>query len=77
MICLTSLSDHLEVRGDKFCLPLFLKIHCDAVSVEKDKYLRPNKKISVFRVTGLKILGREGTYIYIFFSGRNIKLYGF
>ena len=24
---------------------------------------RPNKKISVFRVTGLKILGRVGTHI--------------
>ena len=28
--------------------------------------LRPNKKISVFLVTGLKILGRVGTH---FFSG--------
>ena len=25
---------------------------------------RPNKKISVFRVTGLKILGRVGTHIF-------------
>ena len=25
--------------------------------------LRPNKKINVFRVTGLKILGRVGTHI--------------
>ena len=39
IICLTSLIDHLEVRGVKFCLPLLPKIHCDAVSVEKDKYL--------------------------------------
>ena len=33
--------------------------------------VRPNKKISVFRVTGLKILGRVGTHIFfiIFFSG--------
>ena len=26
--------------------------------------LRPNKKISVFWVTGLKILGRVGTYLF-------------
>ena len=36
---------------------------------------RPNeKKISVFRVTGLNILGRVGTHIFFkyFFSGKNI-----
>ena len=33
--------------------------------------LRPNKKISVFLVTGLKILGCVGTH---FFSGKNIIL---
>ena len=34
------------------------------------------KKISVFRVTGLKILGRVGTHIFFnyFFSGKNIIL---
>ena len=32
--------------------------------------IRPNKKISVFQVTGLKILGRVGTHI--FFSGKII-----
>ena len=39
--------------------------------------LRSNKKrISVFRVTGLKILGRVGTYIFLFFfSGK--KIYNF
>ena len=26
--------------------------------------IRPNKKISVFRVTGLKILGRVGTHFF-------------
>ena len=38
------------------------------------KALRPNKKISVFRVTGRKILGRVGTHIFFnhFFSGKNI-----
>ena len=36
----------------------------------------PNEKISVFRVTGLKILGRVGTHIcfYYFFPGKNIIL---
>ena len=41
-------------------------------SLEK---FRPNKKISVFRVTGLKILSTVGTHIfflekYIFFLGK-------
>ena len=27
----------------------------------------PNKKISVFQVTGLKILGRVGTHIFLIF----------
>ena len=35
-------------------------------------WLRLNKKISVFRVSGLKILGRINTYI--FFSGKNVIL---
>ena len=36
--------------------------------------LRPNKKISVFGVTGLKILGRVGTHMFfiIFFFWENI-----
>ena len=36
--------------------------------------LRPNKKISVFRVTGLKILGRVGTHIFLLlFFSENLK----
>ena len=31
--------------------------------------LRPNKKISVFRVMGLKVLGRVGAHIFLF-SGK-------
>ena len=27
-------------------------------------FMRPSKKLSVFRVTGLNILGRVGTYIF-------------
>ena len=30
--------------------------------------IRPNKKISVFRVTGLKILGRVGRHTLLFFN---------
>ena len=30
-----------------------------------DIYVRPNKKISEFRVTGLNILGRVGTHIFV------------
>ena len=38
--------------------------------------IRPNKKKSVFLVTGLKILGRVGTHIFliIFFSVKNVIL---
>ena len=36
---------------------------------------KTNKKISVFRITGLKILGRVDTHISFFFSGKNIILY--
>ena len=43
------------------------------------KTLRPNKKISVFQVTGLKILVRVGTYIFFyflfFFLDKNIILF--
>ena len=41
--------------------------------------LRPNKKmISVFRVTGLKILGRVGTHnLSSFFFWKKIRFYAF
>ena len=32
-----------------------------------DVFIRPNKKINVFWVTGLKILGRVGTNIFLLF----------
>ena len=41
--------------------------------------LRPNKKINMFRITGLKILGRVGTHIYFFnyfFSGKKNIILG-
>ena len=34
------------------------------ISRQAMQLLRPNKKISVFRVMGLKILGRIGTHIF-------------
>ena len=42
--------------------------------------VRPNKKISVFRVMGLKIFGRVGTHIFFFnyfFSGKKNNLMHF
>ena len=39
--------------------------------------VRPNKKISVFQVTGLKILGREGMQFFFLEKLYNIKLYIF
>ena len=38
----------------------------DGLRVNKsiDGMIRPNKKISMFRVTGPKILGRVGTHIF-------------
>ena len=38
---------------------------------------RPNKKINVFLITGLKILGRVGTHIFFFRLSKCIKLYFF
>ena len=42
--------------------------------IHKHTQLRPNKKLSVFRVTSLKILDREGTNIFLitFFSGKKL-----
>ena len=39
--------------------------------------VRPNKRISMFRVTGLKILGRVGTHFDYFFFWKKIKFYAF
>ena len=40
-----------------------MKLKVGHVSAKKP-FIMPNNKISVFRVTGLKILGRVGTYIF-------------
>ena len=36
--------------------------------------IRPNKKINVFRVKGLKVLGRVSTHKFFYISGKNIIL---
>ena len=54
--------------GNELGVKSFLNVHTQ---------LRPNENISVFWVTGLKILGRVGTHLFflnIFFSGKNIVL---
>ena len=38
---------------------------CKLDSRQVMQFLRPNKKNSVIRVTGLKILGRVGTHIFL------------
>ena len=47
--------------------------------LENHKSVRPNKKISVFRVKSLNILGRVDTHILFnyFFSGKKILFYAF
>ena len=49
----------------------------EMVQLNLEGKVRPNKKMSVFRVMGLKILGRVGTHIFliIIFSGK--KNYAF
>ena len=54
--------------GNPFIISIFVK--CLKIAELKKKkqlknsIIRPNKKISVFRVTGMKILGRVGTHIF-------------
>ena len=49
------------------------------IRVDKPWYgyypVKPNKKITVFRVTGLKILGRVGTFFLLFYHSG--KIYNF
>ena len=40
--------------------------------------VKPNKKISVFQVTGLKFLGRVGTHVFlVFFSWKKYNFMHF
>ena len=41
----------LEARRDKSSLLLFHKIHCGAVSIEKDKYMTPAHSLSTLKTT--------------------------
>ena len=34
------------------------------IDIQPKTVVRPNEKINMFRVTGLKILGRVGTHIF-------------
>ena len=49
-----------------FCMIIW-RIDFEAEMLHTVLEFRPNKKISVFRVPGLKILGRVGTHILFFF----------
>ena len=46
-------------------IPSLMLYQLDHSSPLEILVLRPNKKISVFRVMGLKILGREGTHFFV------------
>ena len=49
-----------------FLLPYALmQVFISMTQNKKNIQIRPNKKISVFRVTSLKILGRVGTHIFV------------
>ena len=39
----------IKARRDRTSLPFFQKIHCGAVSIEKDKYLAPALNSQVIR----------------------------
>ena len=58
-----------------FLLPYALmQVFITMIEYKKNIQIRPNKKKRVLRVTGLKILGRVGTHIFVylcFFSGKN------
>ena len=55
---------------------IFLKMFFEKIDIEKNqqttkkqsKSPRPNKEISVIRVTGVKILGKVGTHIFFILS---------
>ena len=81
-----SLSEHGKIDGILYIITRIInKAEITGIPVKQFMYknksslllisqFRPNKKISVLRVTGLKILGRVGTHIFLinFFSGKKI-----
>ena len=62
-------------QGKKLAITPYGLIGICPVGCRYCQTVRPNKKTSVFQVTGLKILGRVGTHFFkLFFSGKNIIL---
>ena len=65
--CLDKLTKQQQLQSNLNAVSL-----CNTISVFN--LIRPNKIISVFWVTGVKILGSVVTHIYFYFSGKNIIL---
>ena len=64
---LASLSNEAETWANN-CKNFNLKVSCNAAyyaAMFLHNTIRPNKKVSVFRETVLKILGRVGTHIFL------------
>ena len=53
----------LEARRDQSSLLLFHKIHCGAVSIEKDKYMTPAHSLKTTRSSHTAKYRRHQTYI--------------
>ena len=67
----------IQIRAPHYQQVTKVAVSKERVKVKIKCYLGQIKKISVFRVTGLKILGRVGNHIffdYFFFSGKNTIL---
>ena len=77
VLFLTHYSFRAEKNKKKKCLKYFRPL--DKSVYIQQFLIRPNKKICVFRVKGLKILGRVGTHIFLnyFFFLEKIKYYAF
>ena len=56
----------LEARRDQSSLLLFHKIHCGAVSIEKDKYMTPAHSLKTTRSSHSAQYRRHQTYILLF-----------
>ena len=52
----------LEAQRDQFSLLLFHKIHCGAVSIEKDKYMTPAHSLKTTRSSQSAQYRRHQTY---------------
>ena len=54
----------LEARRDQSSLLLFHKIHCGAVSIDKDKYMTPARRLKTTRSSHSAQYLRHQTYSY-------------